>query len=158
MERTLNNQMKWNEPTTSTPCVASKRRLRILICQPIQSYSKHFFMSVLVMTQNRIILRIMIHIRWWTGRTFCNLHVADIWFMPAKAFPQEEVFWLISIVMSWGHFPFCDLIRPHNKTEPNMFGIWLGDLMETCKGELHEVLPVNQQECSVLDLLVNKCT
>lgn len=29
--------------------------------------------------------------------------------------------------------------------QPNMFGIWLGDLMKIGKPEWHEVLPVNQQ-------------
>lgn len=114
------------------------------------SSKKPFSMPVLILTQIRIVLLIMIHIWHWIGRTFCNLRVADIWFMPAKAFPQEEVFWLISIAISWGHFPFCDLIRPHNKTEPNMFGIWLGHLMKTGKKEWREALPGNQQGRSVL--------
>lgn len=124
----------------------------------IFSSKKPFSVPVLILTQIRIILLVMIRIWHWLGRTFCCLHAADIWFMPAKAFPQEEVFWLISIVMSWGHFPFCDLIRPHNKTEPNMFGISLGDLMKTGRRELREVLPVNQQGCSVLGPSVNECT
>lgn len=65
-----------------------------------------FSLPVQILTQIGIILLVMIHIRHWIGRTFCNLHVVDIWFIPARTFPQEEVFCLISVAMSWGDFSF----------------------------------------------------
>lgn len=135
-------QMKLNEPTSNPQCVDSKWRLKTLICQPVYSHSvpKSPFPWLC----------------WFWPRSASSCWLWSIYgtglegrsaicMLPAKAFPQEEVFWLISIAMSWGHFPFCDLIRPHNKTEPNMFGISLGDFMKTGKREWPEVLPANQQ-------------
>ena len=124
--------MKWTHNQHTMCRLKVKTKDSYLPTRTLTFSSKRpFSMPVLILTWIGIVLLFMIHIRHWIGRTFRNLHVADIWFMPAKAFPQEEVFWLISIAMSWGHFPFCDLIRPHKKTKPNMFGIWLGDLMKT---------------------------
>lgn len=105
---------KWNERNSQSACHVWNQSLRLLSVS-MQSYSipkSPFFSFFLCWLWPRTGSS---H-RFWsiygdglTGRTFCSLCVADIWFMPAKAFPQEEVFWLISIAMSWGHFPFCDL-------------------------------------------------
>lgn len=122
------------------------------------SSRKPFSLPVLILIQIGIILLVMIHIWHWVGRTFCNLHVVDVWFMPVRAFPQEEVFWLISIAMSWGDFPFCELIRPHSKAEPNMFGIWLRQTVKTGEWEGAEAPPVKQQRCSVLGPSVSEHT
>lgn len=145
------NEIKWTQNQHTTCRLKVKTEDSYLpTCTFTFSSRKPFSLPVLILIQIGIMLLVMIHIWHWIGRTFCNLHAVDVWFMPARAFPQEEVFWLISIAMSWGDFPFCELIIPHSKTEPNMFGIWLRQTVKTSEWERGEAVPVNQQQCSEL--------